>query len=740
MTMRQKNITEPTLQQKKKLQEAMGLHQSGQLDLAAKRYEKLLKKLPDNTSLLTNLGTIALQKGKLEYGVRMIGQSLQINPNQANALNNRGNALQQLKRLDEALDNYDRAIALKPDLADAYSNRGNTLKELSRFKEALASFDRAIALRPGYVNALNNRGTVLQDLNRQEDALASFKHAIALDPKHFDAHSNQGNALHELKRLNEALVSYDLAIVLKPDFAKAYSNRGTTLIGLKQFNEAINSYDHAIALESDYADAYFNRGNAQLELKRLDEAVVNFERAIALNPKIDFIYGTYLHTKMHLCIWNDLPQLMSELTHKINNNEKAAPSFAMLSLIDAPDIHRKTTEIYIKEKYPVNDTLPKIARYPKHSKVKIGYFSADFRNHPVSNLTAELYEIHDRKKFEIYAFSLGLDTKDDMNLRIKAGVDHFYDVSKMPDKDVAMLARSVELDIAVDLTGLTYNSRTGIFAMKAAPIQVNYLGYPGTLAANYIDYIIADPILIPADKQCYYSEKIACLPNSFMVNDTKIKTSKRVFTRAETGLPIDGFVFCSFNNYYKITPSTFTGWMRILSQVDGSVLWLPEGDSIAVDNLKREAVKQGVDEKRLIFAPRLALMEDHLNRIPLADLFLDTQPYNAHTTTSDALRMGLPVLTCMGNSFASRVAASLLQAVNLPELVTTSQAKYESLAIELAINPEKLKNIRNKLVSNLPTAPLFDTPLFTQHIESAYLTMYEKYQQGSEPDHIYVEQ
>jgi len=326
-----------------------------------------------------------------------------------------------------------------------------------------------------------------------------------------------------------------------------------------------------------------------------------------------------------------------------------------------------------------------------------------------------------------------------MNLRIKAGVDHFYDVRMMSHKDVVLLSRSLEIDIAIDLGGYTHRSRTELFAMSVAPIQVNYLGYSGTMGAEYMDYIIADQTLIPEESQQHYSEKITYLPNSFMVNDTKIKVSKRNFARQEAGLPGVGFVFCCFNNHYKITPKVFNSWMRILSKVDGSVLWLSKANKIIVESLKKETEYNGIDEARLIFAPRLEFIEDHLSRVKLADLFLDTLPYNAHTTSSDALRMGLPVLTCVGKSFASRVAASLLNAVGLPDLITNTHEEYEVLAVELAKNPKKLKTIKDKLAKNLPSAPLYDTPLFTKHLESAYKKMYERYHEGLESDHIYVE-
>jgi len=346
--------------------------------------------------------------------------------------------------------------------------------------------------------------------------------------------------------------------------------------------------------------------------------------------------------------------------------------------------------------------------------------------------------VHDRERFEIHAFSFGPDTQDEMNLRIKTGVDHFHDVRTMSYKDTAMLARSVELDIAVDLGGYTANCRTGIFAMSAAPIQIGYIGYLGTMAANYMDYLIADQTIIPEENQKYYSEKIVYMPHSYQVNDSTHSLLATIFTRQDVGLPSTGFVFCCFNNTFKITPTTFDSWARILKRVDGSVLLIYADNESAKTNLAKEIVLRGIDASRLIFGEQLPVPE-YLARYRVADLFLDTHPYNAGTTASDALRMGLPVLTCIGNSFASRMAASLLKAVNLPELITTTQEQYESLAIELATNPEKLTIIKTKLANNLATAPLYDTPLFTRHLESAYVEMYDRYQNGLEPEHIYVE-
>jgi len=448
------------------------------------------------------------------------------------------------------------------------------------------------------------------------------------------------------------------------------------------------------------------------------------------------MFGDLLYTKMHLCLWDDLDNHLHKLENKINKGENAISPFPLLALIDDPEIQRKNSEIYANEKYPQSDVLPKIKRYPRHKKIRIGYFSADFRDHPVSHLTAELYELHDRERFEIHAFYFGPEMEDEMNLRIKVGVDQFHDVRRMSYEDAAMLARSFEIDIAVDLGGFTQLARTGIFAMSVAPIQISYIGYLGTMGANYYDYLVADQTIIPEENQKYYSEKIAFL-QSYQVNDSTQSLPTTVLTREDIGIPETGFIFCCFNNAFKITPATFDSWARILKQVDGSVLIIYISRESAKTNLTQEIALKGIDPNRLIFGERLPIPE-YLARYRLADLFLDTHPYNAGTTASDALRMGLPVLTCIGRSFASRMAASLLNAINLPELITTTQEQYESLAIELATNPEKLQIIKDKLVDNLATAPLYDTPLFTRHLESAYVTMYDRYQQELDPDHIYV--
>ena len=417
--------------------------------------------------------------------------------------------------------------------------------------------------------------------------------------------------------------------------------------------------------------------------------------------------------------------------------ERVASPFVLLSLFDDAALHKKSSEIYLKSKHQFNPVLGPILKLSANQKIRIGYFSADFHNHATGYLMAELFELHDKNQFELVGFSFGPMVNDEMRQRLEKSFDQFIEVDNKSDMEIAQLSRGLNIDIAIDLKGFTQDSRTGIFANRAAPIQVNYLGYPGTMGANYVDYIIADKTIIPIESQSCYSEKVVYLPNSYQVNDRKRLISEKQFTRQELGLSENDFVFCCFNNNYKILPATFDGWMRILKSVDGSVLWLFKDNPWAAENLKKEAQKQGIDGQRLVFAERMPL-PDHLARHRQADLFLDTLPYNAHTTTSDALWTGLPVLTLIGQSFASRVAASLLNALGLPELITNTQEEYEILAIELAKNPRQLAEIKLKLANNRFTAPLFDTPLFTKNLEAGYIKMYEIYQNNLQPEHILI--
>jgi predicted O-linked N-acetylglucosamine transferase (SPINDLY family) len=652
---------------------------------------------------LKKLGDQAIRTNNLDQAVRYYQQSLEINPNQANAYNNQGIALYYLKRLDEALASYERALALNPDHAEA----------------------------------LNNQGLALRDLKRPEQAISSFNRAIALKPEYAEAYNNLGLALSDLKQLDKALISYKQAIALKPNYAEAYNNQGVALKGLERLNEALISYERALALKPDYAEAYYNQGVVFDGLERLDEALISYEHAFSLNPDFEYLYGTRLFIKKMICDWRDLDDHISQIFEKTNHGVQAAIPFITLGLSNNRAIQKKSAEIFTQTKYLPGSAPSAITKQTRRDNIRIGYFSADFCNHAVSILTAELFELHDRSQFELIAFSFGPDTKDELRTRVKAAFDQFIDVYNKSDQDIATLARNMGVDIAIDLGGFTGECRPGIFALRAAPLQVNYLGYPGTMGAEFIDYIIADPTIIPPAHQPDYTEKVIYLP-SFQVNDSKRQIADKQFTREEQGLPPTGFVFCCFNNNYKINPHNFDSWMRILQQVEGSVLWLFAGSETFITNLTREAKLRGVDPEHLVFAKRLPAPE-YLARYRVADLFLDTLPYNAGTTASDALWAGLPVLTLIGETFAGRMAASLLNAIKLPELITYSQDEYEAMAVRLAAHPDELMNIKQKLADNRLTTPLFDTPQFTRNIEAAYTQIYERYHADLAPDHIYVQ-
>jgi predicted O-linked N-acetylglucosamine transferase (SPINDLY family) len=525
---------------------------------------------------------------------------------------------------------------------------------------------------------------------------------------------------------------------MKPDYAEAYINRGNALKDLKRLDEALASYDKAIALKPDYAEAYINRGSALKDLKRLDEASAAYDKALALKPDLVGTEGARLYTKMHLCDWINFDTECAHLTSSVKSKKANTAPFAFLGISSSADDQLQCAKLWVAEKCPPSQKSIWQGEHYRHDRIRLAYVSADFRQHPMSYLMAGMFECHDKSRFDVTAISFGPDDNSEMRQRLKTSFERFIDVKTFSDDQIANLVRSSEVDILVDLMGFTADSRTDIFARRAAPIQVNYLGYPGTMGAEYIDYIIADQTVIPDECRKSYSEKIAVLPNTYQASDRKRVISDKSFNRSDVGLPSQGFVFCCFNNKYKITPRVFDCWVRILKQVEGSVLWLLEDNASAANNLKKEAVTRGVSSERLVFAKRMPPPE-HLARHKLADLFLDTLPYNAHTTASDALWAGLPVLTCLGATFAGRVAASLLNAIHLPELITTTLETYEQMAIDLATHPEIFAAIKRKLADNRLTTPLFDTKLFTKHIEAAYTAMYERHQAGLAPDHVVID-
>ena len=617
---------------------------------------------------------------------------------------------------EQAIQHYDKAIELAPDYFEALNNRGIALNEHNCPEEAVLSFDAAITLFPDNTEAYMNRGIALRRLKRLDEALASGSKAIRLNPVCAEAYNSRGSTLAAVGRYNEALADFDKAITLKPNYPQAFVNRGNALLSLGRLEESVANYDRAIAIAPGQVNAHNNRGSALRRLKRLDEALASHRNALKFAPGSALAAAEARNLQSQMCLWSKGPFDAGGV--ELGTGDDAFPPFYMLGFEDSPQRQLLCARNWTSKEYGAAQTATFRAP-PADGKIRIGYFSADFHNHATMYLMARLFELHDRSRFEVHAFSYGPDTHDEMRRRLVDTVDAFHQVGDLADDAVAALARSKAIDIAVDLKGHTSDGRLGIFARRAAPVQISYLGYPGTLGADFIDYIVADEITIPAEYQRFYSEKVLYLPNCYQPNDNRREVSNRTFSRAELGLPASGFVFCCFNNNYKITPAEFDIWMRLLAKVEGSVLWLLKDNEWAAENLRCEAQARGISPDRLAFAERMPTA-DHLARHCHADLFLDTFAVNAHTTASDALWAGVPVLTKIGDSFVARVAGSLLHALDVPELITRSPEVYEHRAIEIATNPLELAALKAKVTRNRLTAPLFDTERYARDIEAVY--------------------
>jgi len=699
----------------------------GQIERAQKLYRDILEVFPNNVRIRDALD-------KLDTGstgkVRPTGSNLQSSLGQLGQLFNH-------RRFGDVINLGQRLLQKYPRSGDLYNILGAANAQLDRLDDAVDCFSKALQIKPDSADVHNNLGNALRGLKRLEEAALYYNKALQLNPEHFDAHNNLGVVFKSMDEWQEAVRCFKRALRLNPKYAKAHFNLGNTYQDLGQPENAVGCYERAIELKPDYANAYKNMGAAYKSLRNLQAAQFYLTKALHFLPDDIALITSNLNISAQLCDWDAVyadPELIS--TSGVSDN--LITPLIMLSLEDAPARHRARSQQFAKL-FPQNE-LPSIsppANVP--NRLRIGYFSAEFHNHPCMQLMAKMFEIHDRKQFSLYAFSYGADATDPMRDRLKSAFDEFHEVRSLGNRQVAELARSLGIDIAVHITGYTRNQRTGIFAHRAAPLQVSYLGYPGTLGVPFIDYMITDPVVVPAECRTHYTEKLICLPNTYMVTDNTREVSERPMCREEMGLPEQGFVYCCFNTHSKITPNEFDVWMRLLRNVENSVLWLREGSETSRKNLMKEAARRNVDPSRIILAERLPSLAEHLARHRLADLFLDTFNYNAHTTSCDALWAGLPVVTKIGQGFAARVAASLLTAIDLPELISHTVEEYEALALELATNPAKLKQVKSKLAQNRDTSPIFDTEKFTRHIESGFQQAYQRYFDGELPSDIIVE-
>jgi predicted O-linked N-acetylglucosamine transferase (SPINDLY family) len=721
------------------LHQAWRLVQAGNLDAAARIYRDVLRANPANFEALAGLGLVYLQAGSADEAQRILAEAAKVNGQSPEVFFNRGCALQALGRNEEALACFARALALRPDYMEARNNRGNTLLGLERYAEALACFERVVEQAPNVALVHSNRAAALLGLERNEEALASAQRAIALDRNYASGWYHRGAAYAGLNRFEEALADFDRALALTADYVEALQYRGIVLSMLGRYEDAVAAYDRAVRLRPGNIELLYNRSTALLALKRFEDAIPDCEKVLTGDPGYKYARGNLLHCRLQCCDWTDLEKTKAELAEGLRQGRRVMrPLLNMVIGTDESDQLRCSRIWVANDCPPVREPLWKGERY-QHDRIRLAYVSSDFRDHAVATLAAGMFEHHDKTRFETIALSLGSHGESRMRKRLAAAFEHFLDVRSKSDAEVAQTLKDMEIDIAVDLMGFTEGARTGIFARKAVPIQVSHIGFPGTMGADYIDYILADPTVLPAEQQRHYCEKVVTLPDCYLPNDDRRAIPPERPSRAEAGLPDHGVVFCAFNNLYKLTPEIFGVWLRLLAATEGSVLWLSQASPAAMRNLRREGERARIAPGRMVFAPFAPDAGAHLARLSLADLFLDTVPYNAHASACDALWAGVPVVTCKGTTFAGRVGASTLTALGMPELVTKSLEDYEWIAKKLANDPTALSAARAKLAAARGSAALFDTGRFTRNLESAFAMMVDRHQRGLKPAALAVE-
>ena len=710
---------------------AIGLHDSGQIAQALAMYTQALGKRPSNYEGQLRQGVAQCQLGRYEDGIRSFNAARKLRPDTAELMVNLGCAYREAGDKPKALRCFERAHALRPDLPQPLNDSGMMCAAMGDYATALAHYDRALLLSPGFVNALYNRGNALAALERLEEAVLCYRQALALQPNLMQAWRNCGNALATLMRFAEALDCYERAASGFAQDAELFFAIACMLEKLGRLPQMVQVLRHVMTLPNKSTVTLTAMGDKFQRVHCLTEAQGCYAQAAAMDPQQPYLMGMQLYVARCQADWSDnLPHVNTVLA-ALRQDQAVVLPWVLALLADSPQDLLRCSRQLIERKHPPVASLWQGERH-QHARIRVAYLSADFFNHATMYLMAGVFEAHDKTRFEIFGLSYGPLFMDEMRQRAEGAFEHFHDVQARTDEQIAKLLHELQIDIVIDLKGHTADSRFGILAYRPAPVQVTYLGFPGTSGAPYVDYVLADAVVAPHSEQPNYSEQIIHLPHCYQPNDATRPRPDNSFQRSELGLPDGGFVFCSFNNNAKLTPQMFDLWLQILQQVPGSVLWLLSNTPEAEHNLRTWAEAKGIPGHRLVFAPRLPF-DQHMARYHHADLFLDSLPYNAHTTASDALWMGVPVLTCPGTSFASRVGASLCHAIGLPELIAPTLADYERLAVQLALQPELLQTLKQRLHDHISTQPLFDTLASTRALEAAFEQMLLRSRQDPRP-------
>jgi protein O-GlcNAc transferase len=723
------------------LEKALAQQNAGELDAAHTLFSNVLRSDPKNAVALYSLTAIESGRKNFDKALKHIHPVTLSHPNFAQAHLAKSVILFNLGKFDDALKAVQKAIHLEPSLPNAKEHL-ETVKVAQGMKpQPGAVMGTSDTLIDPKVQALTQRGIALQGEAKHAEALDEFKQALQINNKDFASLYSMGISLGATGKKIEALEVFTLAAEVAPQLALAHFAKAQSYADIGLANEAVICFDKAIEVDPSYTQAYTNKaallqaidrqhdalltlmacveadpenftafeGQGQLlgQFKQYDLSVNAFKRALQINPTYSYGEGHLMHARLSCCDWTDFEESRERIFEGIRAGKKACGAMTIMSLTDDAALARQCIEIYAKDKY--GDPLFKLwnGENYTHSRKRVAFISGDFRTHPVGYLLIEMIENFDKEKFELTGVFTGTPDGSDIWKRYRCAFDHYLDAKNIPSQELAKLLKAMEIDIAIDLSGHTEGTKLDVLSHRPAPVQITYLGFPGTLGLPFVDYLIADPRIIPPKSQHHYREKILYLPHCYLPRDTTVVPSRITPQRSDFGLPDEGFVFCSFNHDYKINPPIFKIWMDLLLEVPGSVLWLMKLNEVAQDNLNKEAIKYGVASERLIFATRVPRVEDHLARYRLADLFLDTFPYNGHTTAGDALRAELPVVSLCGGSFASRVAASLLHDVGIPELACYSFTEYHDKALQMANDVTVRERYKTQLINtmNISTWP-----------------------------------
>lgn len=685
---------------------------------AKKLLIRIDRKYPGEIEVISLLGIITGNEKNYDACVKYFERATRLRPSDVENWYYKGMAHQKMYCHREAISAFTRALKLHPDFFEALHDRANSFREIRFFEEAIADFHRAITLNASRFEVYYNRGITYGLMKRYDDEVSDYHLALALNPHSTEslinlslAYSLQGNSDKSFEYITKAIEKDNRN-------PTALAIRAGVFFDRKMFDKAADDCRLALSINPEHPEALSNMAALFEQIRKIEDAVSLLTRLLKHDPNYPFALGRLAHLEAMSNNWKEVERHLPVIRHQLLSKEKVISPFFLLGMCDQPELHLLAAQILLAESFPPHN-FPVTKSLHGHHLHRIAYVSNDFHAHATSMLLVGLLEEHDRSRFEIFAISYGPDDDSEMRKRVQASVDKFIDVSGKSDKEIAGIIKNLEIDVAIDLKGFTTGSKLGIFSYRPAPIQVSYLGYPGTTAASYIDFIIADSKVVTEKNRQYFSEKIAYLPHSYQPNDRKRQIPELSLTKAHYGLPNDSIVFASFNNSYKISRSAFSMWLEILRNVPSSVLWLLKTSDIQQKNIIAAASAEGFDCSRIIFAERVA-PDENLSRLRLADIYLDNLPYNAHTTASDALWAGVPIFTTAGVSFAGRVAMSLLHAIGMPELVFDNAEEMQSALIEYATSPQKLKILKQKLADNRESSPLFNTALSARHLEMAF--------------------